>query len=301
MRSARALAPRLRAHELTLSLLAIVGAILSIQVGAAIAKMLFAVFGASGTTAIRLILGSLLLCAFFRPWRSIATWRDPVALRLMLVYGASLGVMNLLFYVALRGLPLGIAVSIEFLGPLGVAVLASRRVPDFLWAGLAILGLTLLLPVTESAAQLDPWSMLAALGAAVGWALYIVVGQKLARRTPGVTSQGVALGMVIGALVVMPVGLAEANASWLDARWLLPALLVALLSTAIPYPLEMRALRRLPMRTFGILMSLEPAIAALAGWLLLGERLTATQQLAIGCVMIASAGTTFTARSEVQA
>lgn len=288
-----------RVHELTLALLAIVGSILSIQIGAATAKTLFAVFGASGTTAIRLILGSALLCAFFRPWRSAAAWRDPVARRLLVIYGASLGAMNLLFYVALRGLPLGIAVSIEFLGPLGVAVLASRRTPDFVWAGLAILGLALLLPMTESSARLDVMSVLAALGAAIGWALYIVVGQKLARRAPGVTSQGVALGMVIGTLVVMPVGLAGADASWLDARWLLPALLVALLSTAIPYPLEMRALRTLPMRTFGILMSLEPAIAALAGWVLLGERLTATQQLAIGCVMIASAGTTFTARSDV--
>ncbi len=290
-----------RIRALLLPLAAVVAAIVSIQIGAAIAKTLFAVFGASGTTAIRLLIGSVLLCAFFRPWRSAATWREPGARRLMLAYGASLGAMNLLFYVALHGLPLGIAVSIEFLGPLSVAVLASHRATDFVWAGLAVLGLALLLPFPGSAAHLDLLSVLAALGAAAGWAIYIVIGQKLARRTHGVTSQGVALGMVVATIVVLPVGVANVDASWLDARWLWPAVLVALLSTAIPYPLEMHALRALPMRTFGILMSLEPAIAALAGWLVLGERLTPTQSIAIACVMTASVGTTLTARGEVKA
>lgn len=287
-------------REIVLSVACILAAIVSVQAGASLAKSLFPVFGPAGTTAIRLLLGSALLCALFRPWRDVNRWREQRALPLLLAYGASLGVMNLLFYVALRGLPLGIAVSIEFLGPLGVAVFTSRRATDLLWVALAVLGLALLLSFPDSSARFDPLAVLAALGAAAGWASYIVFGQRLGRRADIGAGQGVSLGAVIATALVLP-GLAGIEATWLDPRWAWPALLVALLSTAIPYPLEMRALRSLPLRTFGILMSLEPAMAALAGWLVLGERLTATQAAAIAAVMAASVGTTLAARGDVKA
>jgi len=279
-------------------LLLAVGAIVSIQAGAAIAKTLFPVFGAEGTTSLRLVFGAALLCAFYRPWRGFAQWRDVRARRLLLVYGTSLGAMNLLFYVALRGLPLGLCVAVEFLGPLGVAVFASRRPLDYAWVAVAIVGLALLLPWPGLDARFETASVLAALGAAIGWAVYIVSGQKLGRHAHLPSGRSVALGMVIGAVLVLPVGVASLDAAWFDARWLWPVLLVALLSTALPYPLEMAAMKRLPVRTFGILMSLEPAVAALSGWVLLGERLSLWQDLAIACVMIASAGSALTARRE---
>jgi len=288
-----------RLRALLLPLLLAVAAIVSIQAGAAIAKSLFPVFGPEGTTSLRLLLGAALLCVFYRPWRGLSQWREPRARRLLLVYGASLGAMNLLFYVALRGLPLGICVAIEFLGPLGVAVFASRRVLDYCWIAVAVLGLALLLPWPGLDARFDPASVLAALGAAAGWAAYIVSGQKLGRHAHVSPDRSVALGMVIAAVLVLPAGIATMDVTWLDARWLWPAVLVALLSTAIPYPLEMRAMQRLPVRTFGILMSLEPAVAALSGRVMLGERLTVWQDIAIVCVMIASAGSALTARREI--
>ncbi len=182
--------------------------------------------------------------------------------------------MNLLYYLALRTVPLGITVSLEFTGPLAVAVLSSRRAIDFLWICLAAAGLSLLLPIGHAQASIDPTGALFALGAGACWALYIVFGQKAgADYGP----QAVALGSVIAAMIVVPVGIAKAGAALLTAAALPYGLVIALLSTALPYTLEMIALTRLPARTFGILMSVEPAFGALFGWAILHEVLTGLQ------------------------
>lgn len=260
---------------------------LSIQVGAAFAKGLFPHVGATGATTLRLILATLMLVAFFRPWRmrvSPAQWRP------LIVFGVSLGLMNLLFYKSLETLPLGLAIALEFTGPLAVALFGSRRWIDLLWVALAVLGLGLLLPNLDGNA-LDPRGMAYALGAGVCWALYIVYGQRAGMEHG---PQTVALGSVIAAAVVVPIGVAQVGAA-LFAPALLPlAFAVALLSTALPYSLEMVALTRLPARTFGMLMSLEPAIGALSGLLFLHEQLTTRQWLAIAAIIVASAGSTLT-------
>jgi inner membrane transporter RhtA len=256
----------------------------SFQVGATFAKQLIPTIGASGTTALRLGLSALLLLLLQRPWRTVPSRS---AWPLVLAYGVSLGAMNAVFYLALRSIPLGVAVAIEFIGPLAVAVLASRRRLDYLWVGLAVIGLSLLLPITPSSTALDPAGVLYALAAGVGWALYIVFGQK-AGQAHG--SSASTWGLMVAALVTVPLGAADAAPVLLDPRLLPLGLGVAIFSSALPYTLEMVALRRLSARVFGTLMSFEPAIAALAGWVVLREQLTATQWLAIAAIISASVG-----------
>ena len=265
-------------------------AMVSFQIGATFAKQLIPVIGAPGTTAMRLGLSALLLVVLQRPWRSMpsrSAW--PV----VLAYGVSLGAMNSVFYLALSRIPLGIAVAIEFVGPLAVAVLASRGRLDYLWVGLAAIGLALLLPITDSGAGLDPVGILYALAAGVGWALYIVFGQK-AGQAQGPTAS--TWGLIVAALLTVPVGVADAGTKLFDPSILPFGLGVAIFSSALPYTLEMIALRAMPARTFGILMSLEPAVAALAGLTFLSEVLTLTQWVAVALVIVASAGSTLTAR-----
>jgi len=264
----------------------------SIQVGASLAKALFASIGASGAVALRTALGTLILAVVLRPWRarvSAASWPA------LAVYGASLGVMNFLYYMALRTVPLGITVSLEFTGPLFVAVYSSRRAVDYLWIGLAAAGLSLLLPIVHSEATIDPMGTLFALGAGACWALYIVFGQK-AGADHG--AQAVALGSVIASVIVVPIGIAEAGPMLFSAAALPYGLAIALLSTALPYTLEMIALTRLPARTFGILMSIEPVFGALVGWGVLHERLSGVQWAAIALIILASIGTTWTATTQ---
>lgn len=260
----------------------------SIQIGASLAKSLFPHVGAAGATALRLGVATILLVLAFRPWRvriARGQWRSLIA------YGASLGMMNLLFYQALETVPLGIAISLEFTGPLAVALFGSRRLRDVAWVGLAALGLVLLLPKAGSQ-PLDPLGAAYALGAGLCWALYIVFGQKAgAEHGP----QTVALGSIIAAAVAVPFGIAHAGTALLAPALLPVALAVAVLSTALPYSLEMVALTRLPARTFGMLMSLEPAFGALSGLVFLHESLSALQWLAIGAIILASAGTAMTA------
>jgi inner membrane transporter RhtA len=261
----------------------------SIQIGASFAKTLFQSVGAAGAVALRTALATLMLVAVLRPWRRKLGEGSWTALG---AYGVSLGVMNLLYYLALRTLPLGITVSIEFAGPLAVAVLWSRRAIDFLWIGLAAAGLALLLPIGQSHGNVDPTGALFALGAGACWAVYIVFGQKAgADYGP----QTVALGSVIASIIVVPIGVAEAGARLLSAAVLPYGLAIALLSTALPYTLEMIALTRLPARTFGILMSIEPVFGALAGWAMLHEQLSLVQWAAIAMIIFASLGTTWTA------
>ena len=272
---------------------ALVTGMVSLQYGATIAKNLFPAVGAAGTSALRVGFSALILIAVWRPWRRSLARREAGWIAL---YGITLGLMNLLFYLAIARLPLGPAVAIEFAGPLAIALIASRRTTDFLWIGVAVAGLGLLLPIAPTS-PLDPLGVALALGAALAWALYILFGQRAGRIDGG---QAVSLGMLVAALVAAPFGLAEAGAALLAPGVLMAGLLVALLSSALPYSLEMVALRRLDRKSFGVLMSLEPAVAACAGFALLGERLGAVQWLAIGLVIAASAGITATSRRPAQ-
>ena len=276
-------------RPLVLPILLLLIAMGTIQAGASLAKTLFHSVGASGAVALRTALATLMLVIVLRPWRARITassWR-PLA-----VYGVSLGVMNFLYYLALRTIPLGIAVALEFTGPLAVAMVSSRRLSDFLWILVAAAGLLALLPLGHFGTPIDPGGALFALAAGGCWALYIVYGQK-AGADYG--AQAVALGSIIASVIVVPLGVAQVGAALLAPQALRYGLAIALLSTALPYTLEMIALTRLPARTFGILMSIEPAVAVLFGWVLLGERLSTLQWAAIGLIILASIGTTWSA------
>ena len=272
-------------------MLALLGSLVSLAVGTSFAKSLFPALGPEGTTAYRLVFATLMLMAVFRPWRRRWVWADALPLGL---YGVTLGVMNLLFYSAIKTIPFGVAIAIEFTGPLAVAVWTSHRLRDWLWVALAALGLALLLPLpgADAATALDPVGMALALAAGLCWALYIVFGQRVARRYG---SMATPMGMLAAALVVAPIGVLHAGSALLDPRWLWAGLAVALLSSAIPYALEMFSLKHLPKNTFSVLLSLEPAVGALAGWLVLSENLTPAQGLAIALVMAATIGTAWSA------
>jgi len=264
-------------------------AMVSIQTGATIAKSLFPLVGAPGATALRLFFAALILLAVMRPWRAMPRGRE---WRSLALYGVALGGMNLLYYMALRTLPLGIAIALEFTGPLAVAILGSRRALDFLWILLAIAGLLLLLPIGVGASDIDPVGAAYALAAGAFWAGYIVFGQR-AGGDHGSTNS-VAWGTVIAALLVVPIGVADAGIGLLNPAVLPMALGVAVLSTAFPYTLEMMAMTRMPARVFGTLMSVEPAIGALSGLVLLGERLAPVQWAAIAAIVAASLGAALT-------
>lgn len=267
-------------------------AMASIQSGASLAKSMFPAVGAQGTTALRLVFASIIMLLLLRPWRARM---NAATLRSVVIYGLALGGMNLLFYMSVRTVPLGIAVALEFTGPLAVAILASRRVVDFLWIGLAIIGLLLLIPVGQSGQAVDLVGAAYALGAGVCWALYILYGQR-AGAEHGI--QTAALGVLVAALFVAPIGIAHAGSALLAPALIPVALGVAVLSTALPYSLEMVALTRMPARTFGTLMSIEPVFAALSGLLFLGEVLSLSQWLAILAIITASVGATLSMRKE---
>lgn len=266
-------------------------AMASVQSGAALAKTMFPIVGAQGTTALRLVFASLIMLLILRPWRARFTAKS---LKTVAVYGIALGGMNILYYMSLRTVPLGVAVALEFTGPLAVAIYASRRPIDFIWIGLAIAGLLLLVPIGESTHGVDPVGATYALGAGVCWAFYILYGQK-AGADHGV--QTAALGVMIAALLIAPVGIAHAGTALLNPALIPVAVAVAILSTAFPYTLEMMALTRMPTRTFGTLMSIEPAFGAISGLLFLNEILSLTQWLAILCIIMASIGATLTMRN----
>jgi inner membrane transporter RhtA len=263
-------------------------AMVSFQLGATIAKQLIPAVGASGATALRLALSALMLAAVWRPWRVRPNRRE---LRAIIAYGLAMGWMNFFFYQSLRTLPLGISVALEFAGPLAVAMLASRRPIDFLWIALAALGLVALLPLGLDSKPLAPVGVVYSLAAGLCWALYIIFGQKAGAAHGGQTA---ALGTLVGAVVIVPIAVAQVGVRLLSPALLPAALAVALLSSALPYSLEMFALTRLPTRTFGVLMSLDPALGALAGLCLLGEQLTLLQWAAIGSIILASAGSAAT-------
>ncbi|WP_419253691.1 EamA family transporter [Caulobacter sp. ErkDOM-YI] len=269
-------------------------AIVTLCVGTSFAKQLFPLVGAQGTTAYRVGFSALILLALWRPWRYPLSRADLTAVAL---YGAVMGLMNLCFYMSLRTIPLGLAIAIEFTGPLALALIHSRKLIHFVWIGLAALGLLLLLPLKPGADALDPVGVAFAATAAVLWALYIVLGKRTGHMHAGRT---VALGMSTAALIVAPIGLATAGAALFHPHVLMLGLVVAVLSSAIPYSLEMVALKGIPKRSFGVMLSAEPAVGALAGLLMLGERLAPLQWLAIGCIIAASAGTILTTPAEVE-
>ena len=269
--------------------LAILASMVSVNAGAAWAKGLFPVVGSEGLTALRVGLAALLLLAVVRPWRTRVTRLDA---RNLLVYGLMLGMMNLCIYRSFERIPLGIAVAIEVTGPLAVVILASRHLRDFVWVACAGFGLWLLLPLREGAASLDPVGVLYALAAAFCWAMYIVFGKRVSTLKGG---HVVSWGMLVAAICTVPVGLAQAGSALFAPQILLGGLVVAVLSSILPYSLEMLALSRLPRRVFGILVSAGPAVGALAGFFVLGEVLTAVQWAAIGLIVVATGGSAATA------
>ncbi|WP_406808326.1 threonine/homoserine exporter RhtA [Enterobacter chuandaensis] len=281
-----------RTSSVWLPVAVILIAMLSIQSGASLAKSLFPLVGAPGVTALRIVLGTAILVAIFKPWRLRFKKEQRLPL---LFYGLSLGAMNYMFYLSIQTIPLGIAVALEFTGPLAVALFSSRRPVDFIWVVLAVLGLWFLLPLGQNVSEIDLTGAALALGAGACWAVYILTGQRAGEEHGPAT---VALGSVIAAIVFVPIGMAQATESIWQWSVMPIGLAVAILSTALPYSLEMIALTRLPTRIFGTLMSMEPALAAISGMLFLGETLTFTQTLALCSIIAASMGSTLTMRPE---
>jgi inner membrane transporter RhtA len=257
--------------------------IASVQFGAALAKGLFDEIGVGGTVFLRVLFAAVVLLAISRPSPRGRSRHDLV---LVAVFGLVLAFMNLSFYASLDRIPLGAAVTFEFVGPLGVAVAGSRRAVDLVWVVLAAAGILLLSDL--GAGGLDGLGIALALLAGAFWAGYILLSARIGQRYEG--ADGLALAMVVGTAVLVPLGVADAGGELL-VPWILAAgAAVAVLSSAIPYALEMEALRRLPTGVFGVLMSLEPGMAALAGYVLLGEGLVAGEIVAILLVVAASAG-----------
>ena len=268
--------------SLLLPSLALLAGQISVNLGAAAAKGLFPLIGVEGITAYRVGFSALLLLAIFRPWRSKISRSDGINI---VIYGTVLGLMNLLIYRAFNRIPIGIAVAIEVTGPLAVALWSSRRPRDFIAVSCAVLGLFLLLPLGGGTQRLDPVGIFYAFGAAVCWALYIVFGKRASRLQGG---QAVAWGMLVAALFTVPLGIAYAGAALLAPAIMLTGVLIAVLSSALPYTFEISALRRLPQGVFGILSSAAPAVSAVVGMVFLNEHLTTLQWSAIACIVMAS-------------
>jgi inner membrane transporter RhtA len=258
----------------------VVAAVTSLQFGAGFAVTLFDELGPAGAAFLRLAIAAVVLVALWRPRVRGHPGRD---VRLAVAFGITLGLMNLCIYEAMDRIPLGIAVTIEFWGPLAVAVAGSRRSLDLLWVVLAATGIVLL--ADPGSGSLDAAGIAFALAAGGLWAGYIVLSARTGRVFPG--GSGLAIAMVFGALVTLPVGVGP---DLLAPEMLAAGAVVALASSVIPYSLELEALRRLPKRVFGVLMSLEPAVAALAGLIVLGQALGGRQWAAIALVVVASAG-----------
>ena len=257
-------------------------AMLSIQFGAAIAKSTFPVLGSFTVASGRLFFAALLLVVAFRPWRSRIP-RD--AYPSLFVYGVALGAMNLSFYLALERIPLGTAVAIEFMGPLAVAILSRKTRANLLCGLLAIGGLLLLTPLTFSG--LDLRGVFYALIAAIFWAVYILAGRQIGQKIS--STLAASLGMVIAAAIVLPIGVAQTDFTRVQLGTIPPLIGIGLLSSAIPYTLEMIVLRTMTPALFGLLLSLEPVFGALVAWPLLDEVLTNRQWLAVGLIVSASA------------
>ena len=278
----------MRPQSVIFSVLLVTLGMVFTQTGASFAKGLFPLVGAAGATTLRLVLAAVVLLTVFRPWRQTLDTRQ---WRAVLAYGAVMGAMNLFFYAALQTIPLGVAVALEFTGPLAVALAGSRKLLDFAWIVLAVAGLAMLLPLGQAQGEIALPGVLLALAAGACWAGYIIFGQRAGTGGgPHIT----ALGVSVAAVIALPFGVATAGTALLDPAILPVALAVALLSSAIPYALDMVALPHIPSRLFGILMSGQPALGALSGFIILSETLSLWQLGGIVAIILASLGATVT-------
>ncbi len=262
--------------------------IVAIQLGAAVAVHLFETLGPIATSFLRIAFSAVLLLVATRGHFGGGARRH---VGLLLLYGCVIGAMNMCFYGAIARIPLGVAVAIEFIGPLGVAVLTSRRPRDFVWIGLAVAGLVLLTP--DIGGDLDPLGVVLALAAGAGWASFILISPRVARDVGGA---GLALAMVVATLFTLPFGLAAGGLDRLDPALLVGALAVAILSTALPLSLEFEALRRMTARAYGVIVTLEPVVATMVGAVILGQALPPSALVAIACVTAAAIGVTLSDR-----
>jgi inner membrane transporter RhtA len=266
---------------------AVLLSIISFQCGAALAKGIFPVLGAVATSSLRIVLSAVILVIFNRPnirnltraqWKAVA------------LYGLTLGAMNIIFYMAIARIPLGLGVALEFIGPLVLALTGSKRIVDFLWVVLAAAGIILIEPWGNKA--VDVIGVLLALLAGVFWAAYILIGGHISQIMDG--RKAVTIGMIFASALVLPIAIADGLLSHLRPAMFISGVGLAVLSSAIPFTLEMSALRKIPAKTFSILMSLEPAVAALSGLVFLHEYLSMYEWLAVALIIVASGGATLT-------
>ncbi|NTE05441.1 EamA family transporter [Agrobacterium tumefaciens] len=272
---------------------AVIIAIISVQCGAAIAKGLFPEIGAAATASLRIGLSAVILLITFRPnffKFNIKQWKY------LLLYGGSLGLMNMIFYSAIERIPIGLGVTLEFVGPLLLAIFGSKKAIDFIWVILSIIGIALIAPWTSNGLNVS--GVLLAVLAGAFWAAYIVLGGKISKIMKG--GEAVSVGMLIATVIILPFGILSEGLYHLTPKLLGLGTALALLSSAIPFTLEISALKQLPAKTFSILMSLEPAMASLAAFVFLKEHLSFTECIAVTCVVIASAGSSLTARKTKQ-
>lgn len=284
-----------RSYTIFTSYFALIVAMLSIQFGASVAKGLFADLGPAGTTALRVFFAAIILVAIANPIKNISVFKkilsDKSQLLMVAAYGLSLGLMNIFFYYAIQKIPLGLAVTLEFTGPLAVSVLYSRKWRDLVWVVLAAAGIGLLFHHSGEV-KIDYIGMILALVAAFFWALYIIFGKKAIRS--GHSSLIVSsIGMVFAALIALPAGLLVNTAQVINPNYWFAGLGVAILSSALPYSLELKAMQKIPERTFGILMSFEPVVATLVGFVFLHETLDIIQITAMSLVIAACAGSSY--------
>lgn len=269
-------------------------AIVAIQLGAAFATNLFPVIGADGAVAVRIIFAAILLLIVSRTGIRQTTRIFAQNRMLLLMFGLCLAAMNMFFYQSIARIPLGAAVAIEFIGPLGVAAFNSRRVSHFGWVALAAAGIALLSPL--SGIDLDPIGILFAVLAGTGWALFIILSTRVSSRIPG--HDGLAIGMTVAACAMIPFAIPALPAMVNDPLIIFVGIGVALLSTSIPFTLEFEALKKITKRMYGVLVSVEPAVAALIGAVILGERMGIQGMIAVACVVAAAAGITATDKHE---
>ncbi len=285
--------PPVSLRQRNLAVLFALGSMSSIQLGAALSNPLFGRLGPNGVVMLRLLFAGVVLCAFVRPGlpgRDARAWIVPVAL------GVTSGLMTLAFYGAIARVPQGIVVAIEFSGPLTVALAGSRRWRDAVWVALAAGGIGLLTLGHPAGGGLDATGVLLAFGAAAGWGTYIVLTKRVGQTWPGLG--GLAISMAIAAVISLPFGLTNVTHRYADVGTDLYGLALGLLVPLAPYILELAALRRLPTRVFGVLMSLEPGIGALLGLVILGQSLAVGGVAAIALIVSASVGVTLTAGAD---
>lgn len=268
---------------------AVILAIISVQCGAAIAKGLFQEIGAAATASLRIGLSAIILLVAFRPRISNLNAKQ---WKYVILYGLSLGAMNMVFYMAIERIPIGLGVTLEFVGPLVLAIFSSKRASDFIWVVLASAGIALIAPWSSSG--LNIIGVLLALLAGGFWAAYIILGGRISKIMKG--GEAVAIGMLFATILILPFGIFSGGLSNLNPKLLSLGAALALLSSAIPFTLEINALKQLPARTFSILMSLEPAMASLAAFVFLQEYLSVTECIAVACVVIASIGSAVTSK-----